>query len=185
VFAVPLLYVCTVGGSPEPLVAALEKFRPARVLFVVSPDSRASLPRIVETLAAKGYELGPGTRQSVQVRDPDDIVVCVQDMREQLDPEVRRWRAQGSDHDVVADVTGGTKCMSAALALVARPWTGVQFAYVGGAQRTQQGLGVVVSGTERPLIRTNPWDTLGFVTARHNADGSRWLWAIAPRTPVC
>jgi len=25
----------------------------------------------------------------------------------------------------------------------------------------------------------------GFVTARHNADGSRWLWAIAPRTPVC
>jgi CRISPR-associated protein (TIGR02710 family) len=86
-------------------------------------------------------------------------------MRE-LGPEVEKWVKRGSDYSVLVDLTGGTKCMSAALALAARRWP-CQFAYVGGAdlggaERTKGGVGVVVSGKEQIVYSQNPWDSLGY-----------------------
>ncbi|OQX91368.1 MAG: hypothetical protein B6D58_08485, partial [candidate division Zixibacteria bacterium 4484_95] len=50
--------------------------------------------------------------------------------------------------DIVIDLTGGTKQMSAALALAATE-QGLKVSYVGGEERTKDGLGTVVSGTEK------------------------------------
>ena len=79
---------------------------------------------------------------------------------QQLDEEVHRWLERGDDYRVVADFTAGTKCMTAALALQARRWPCL-FSYVGGGQRTKEGVGVVISGTERIVHQINPWDALG------------------------
>jgi CRISPR-associated protein (TIGR02710 family) len=155
----PRLYICTVGGSPEPIVAALSAQRPDRVVFVVSPDSRGQTEQIRDRLDPP---LAAGAWAVTEVGDPQDLSVCVQAMREQLEPEVAAWWARGPDHEVAVDFTGGTKCMSAAVALVARPWRRLHFVYVGGSRRTNDGLGVVVSGSERVLMDRNPWDSLGY-----------------------
>ncbi len=51
--------------------------------------------------------------------------------------------------------------MSAALALVARPWK-CRFSYVGGELRNKDGVGTVESGSERVVHSANPWDALGY-----------------------
>jgi CRISPR-associated protein (TIGR02710 family) len=78
-----------------------------------------------------------------------------------LGEEVERWLGRGEGYQVVVDFTGGTKCMSAALALQAHPW-GCRFSYVGGTERTKDAVGVVVSGKEQVLHTQNPWEALGF-----------------------
>jgi CRISPR-associated protein (TIGR02710 family) len=85
---------------------------------------------------------------------------CVERLRG-LTPEVERWLARGPDFAVVADFTGGTKCMSAALALQARRWP-CRFSFVGGTERTKDNVGVVISGKEQVLHGSNPWDALGY-----------------------
>lgn len=157
-----LLHICTVGGSPEPIVASIAQCRPDRVLFVTSPDSQKMVGPIVTAIAASGHTLGAGAWDTPGISDPQDIALCVRGMRDGLEAEVRRWQARGVDHEVSVDFTGGTKCMSAALALVARPWVGVRFVYVGGTARTNAGLGIVVAGSEKVLERANPWDSLGY-----------------------
>jgi len=74
---------------------------------------------------------------------------------------VSEWIARGAAFQVVVDFTGGTKCMSAAIAIQASRWPCV-FSYVGGNERTKDGVGVVVSGAEKVVHQTNPWDALGY-----------------------
>jgi CRISPR-associated protein (TIGR02710 family) len=66
----------------------------------------------------------------------------------------------------VVDFTGGTKCMSAAIALHARQWRCL-YSYVGGSERTRDGIGVVVSGTEQIVHHANPWNALGSQALEH------------------
>jgi CRISPR-associated protein (TIGR02710 family) len=154
------LLICTVGGSPEPIAAALKHWRPHRVIFVPSKQSRAEVEAKVLPLArAAGFALDIGCYDFVEVPDPQDFTACVRKMRD-LGPEIGRWHARGSEYSVVVDYTGGTKTMSAALALQAHPWD-CTFAYVGGSERTKNDLGVVVSGTEQVTHVQNPWDALG------------------------
>ena len=96
----------------------------------------------------------------VQVRDAQDFTSCIEDMERELSGRVSEW-LQDSDREVVVDVTGGTKCMSAAIALVARRWN-CTFRYVGGDRRTKEGLGVVEDRAERIYHYANPMDELGF-----------------------
>jgi CRISPR-associated protein (TIGR02710 family) len=155
-----ILLICTVGGSPEPITAALKHWRPRRVLFVPSRQTRPEVETKVLPLARQeGFDLDVGCYDYVELPDPQDFALCVRKMRD-LGPEIRRWLARGADYSVVVDYTGGTKTMSAALALQAHPWD-CTFAYVGGTERTKNDLGVVVSGKEVVMRVQNPWDALG------------------------
>ena len=51
--------------------------------------------------------------------------------------------------------------MSAALAMVARTWP-CAFTYVGGSERTKNGVGIVVNNKEQIIHSHNPWDVLGY-----------------------
>jgi len=93
----------------------------------------------------------------VEVPEPENLCSCYAAVRR----GVRRWLEEkrlGSD-EVVVDITGGTKPMSAGLALAAVEQFR-HFTYVGGREREKGGLGVVVSGTERTVPTLNPWDEL-------------------------
>jgi hypothetical protein len=46
------LLICTVGGSPEPVVAALERWRPLKVRFVHTPQTKDDI---------EGKRQAPGT----------------------------------------------------------------------------------------------------------------------------
>ena len=78
--------------------------------------------------------------------------------------------------------------MSAALAMVARPWPAVQFSYVGSSERDKDNVGIVISGKEQVMHNVNPWDALGYqvvenavVAFNHHDYGEAAQWLILAR----
>lgn len=155
------LLVCTVGSSPEPIVATLKRWNPVRIRFVPTRETRELIDaRVVPLAQSEGIALDPGRYDVLELPDGQDLAACISTLR-QLVPIVDEWLGRGDPYQVVADFTGGTKCMSAALALQAHRWRCV-FSYVGGSERSKDGVGVVISGKEQVLHAHNPWDALGF-----------------------
>ncbi len=114
---VDTVLLLTVGGSSEPLIHAIRHLPPDRgfVCFLCSPESRVlveggeggnrSIPEAAG-LAASRYEV-------VVWEDPDDLAQCVAT----LFSLQRRIRQRFPAARVVANYTGGTKTMSAALVI--------------------------------------------------------------------
>jgi CRISPR-associated protein (TIGR02710 family) len=158
--AASTLLICTVGGSPEPVVAALKHWRPARVRFVHTPQTKGDVDaKIVPKARDEGVDLDAGRYDLFELPDGQDLAICLDRLR-QLTPEVMQWAARGQEFQVVVDFTGGTKCMSVSVGLQASRWPCI-FSYVGGSERTKDGVGVVVSGAEKVVYQANPWDALG------------------------
>jgi CRISPR-associated protein (TIGR02710 family) len=153
------LLICTVGGTPEPIVAALKQWRPVRVRFVHTPATKGKVAEIVPKAREEGVDLDAGRYDLLQLPDEQDFASCVEHLRGLTD-EVRAWAARGDGCQVVVDITGGTKCMTAALAIQASHWPCL-FSYVAGKERTKDGVGIVVSGAEIVRHAQNPWDALG------------------------
>lgn len=155
------LLICTVGGTPEPVVTSLLHWRPARVFFIPSAQTETQVDAVLHRFAERAAQpLGPGVYRICPVDDAEDMHGCLRIIR-LLDHEVEEWLKRGTDYQIVADFTAGTKCMSAALALEARRWP-CRFSYVGGARRTKDGMGVVETGAERVVHSANPWEALGY-----------------------
>ena len=153
-----LLY--SVGGSPEPVAASIAHWKPARVIFLPSLETQSQIEQIVAGAAERGFDIPPGCYETRAVRDAEDFGACVSTFRE-LNHAVHEWLARGDKYGVIVDFTGGTKCMTSALALQARGWP-CSFSYIGGGERTKNGVGIVVSGKERVLRTENPWNVLGY-----------------------
>lgn len=135
--------ILTVGGSPEPVVKSIEEHSPERVYFIAS---HASVPLIGTVVA--GLK-GRVEHQTVVVEDPEDLMeVYLKCARELKGIEGK---------DVLIDYTGGTKSMSAGVALYGVVH-GCTFTYVGGTKRSKGGLGVVETGSERIVSQENPFD---------------------------
>ncbi len=153
--------ICTVGGTPEPVVYSIKEWRPEKIVFVASDKTKGDVKeKIVPCLKEKGFDIDRGRYDLLELSDPENLEACIEDMS-QLTTDVHRWIEGGEGSEVVVDFTGGTKCMSAALVLVARRWP-CTFSYVGGKSRTKEGIGVVISGQERAIYQTNPWSALGY-----------------------
>jgi CRISPR-associated protein (TIGR02710 family) len=149
-----------VGGSPEPIVAALKQWRPGRVRFVHTPQTKDDVAaKVVPMARAERVDLDAGRYDLFELPDGQDIASCLDHLR-QLTPIVSEWAARGESFQVVVDFTGGTKCMSVAIGIQASRWPCV-FSYVGGNERTKEGVGIVVSGAEKIVHQANPWDALG------------------------
>ncbi len=165
-----VLLIATVGGAVQPIAAAIRHSRPVRVRFICSADTRALIdrlgddPGIAQQLARDGYRLDPAVWDAIDVINPQDLAGCVETVRRSLTSEVERWVSRGDEFQVVCDFTGGTKCMTAALALVARHWPCLM-EYVGGSQRDKSGVGVVVDGREQVIRKLHPWTALGYQAA--------------------
>lgn len=156
----PVVMVCTVGGTPAPVRTSICHHRPSHVIYVASPQSRETIRKDIE----EGLEWKVNDTQVVTLENYQDIVQCVQDMREYI---VQALQAMSLPEDtpLIADITGGTKIMSAALALVMMEFKS-RFSYVGGSSRTKGGLGIVESGTEFVVQDANPWDVLALREVR-------------------
>ncbi len=152
--------VATVGGTPDPIVTSVLHWQPLRVFFVVSPQSRTDVDgKICPLLLAKGYGFDRGRYELVDISDAENFSQTVDELRH-LGRRIKE--IDQPTVEVVADFTGGTKAMSAALALTAARWPW-RTSYVGGGERDKGGLGVVLSGSERVVHDANPWDALGVV----------------------
>ncbi|MEQ8767238.1 MAG: TIGR02710 family CRISPR-associated CARF protein [Planctomycetota bacterium] len=165
------LLICTVGGTPDPIVKALLHWQPIKVCFLPTPQTRSRIDldsvnstgntvlSIIKAAKAAAYALDAGRYEIHELSDGEDLASCLTELH-RLTDDVERWVERGAEFEVIVDFTGGTKCMSAAVALQASRWPCV-FSYVGGPQRTKDGVGTVQSGHERVVHRANPWEALG------------------------
>ncbi len=127
------ILLVTVGGSPAPIITAIQRLEPARVIFICSDGKKGSKSQVTgtgkpctirhpdgaeEKIANLPTHLGIADRfdedhDVVLLDDPDDLAACYRTIARhtRLLPNV--------DGNITVDYTGGTKTMSAALALVA------------------------------------------------------------------
>ena len=130
----PKILIVTVGGSFQPIVTAIRTLSPDRVVFLCSDGDKGSKfqvigegnpcevrrgAEVVERLPNIPTQVGLGDRfqperDVVLIQNPDDLSECYR-----LTTELVRTLQQSSDYEIVADYTGGTKTMSAALVLAA------------------------------------------------------------------
>lgn len=152
----------SVGGSPAPVVYAINQHRPEYVIFFASRDSREKA--VAEVLPNVNFR--PRDHQFIVTPNEQDLEASARTLLQELPRTLDVWRL-GFD-DLGADYTGGTKTMSAAVVLALSRRVG-SFSYVGGVERDKAGLGVVIDGREQMLYCRNPWDTMAVDTLRQMA----------------
>lgn len=124
--------IVTVGGSPDPILKAVELHQPDEVIFACSapPCERPSLdqvigegtpcrhlvdgqeqwrPNLVTQLDLNGFR---EDLQIIRFPDPDDLNDCLERLREFIKGLQQRFTLL----ELAGDFTGGTKSMSASLA---------------------------------------------------------------------
>lgn len=101
--------VVTVGGSPDPIVTAIETLRPDHCVFVCTEQTRQHVDGVVTKVSQTLTGL---THESVVLDDPDDPDAVLR----RCSQEIERLAPSGQ---VLVDYTGGTKSMSAGLLLAA------------------------------------------------------------------
>ena len=150
----PKALIISLGGTPEPIIKSIEEHKPDYLCFFSSQESNAKeYPNVKKNLDKMG--ISPKI-ESVIVDDVGDLVHCYERALE----IATKIEKQGiSPEDVVVDYTGGTKTMSAAL-ILATITKFTKFSYVGGKERTKEGLGVVISGAEEIKTALSPWQVL-------------------------
>lgn len=150
-----LMLICSVGGTPQPIVASIKQYQPSRVILWHTADTKKTADQSV-----LDSNIVAGCVDFRLVSDEQDFTSCVADARS-LRNDFEHWTTRSDSHEVIVDFTGGTKLMSAALALVTHRWK-CRFSYVGGTQRSKGGIGIVVDGSENPIRSDNPLDALAY-----------------------
>lgn len=142
--------IISVGGSPEPIVVTIAEHKPEFVCFLASQQTVEKIGAVKDALRGKGVNI---LDYKVICDDHEDLLNCYSKAAECA----QRIAAQGFQPDeVLVDYTGGTKSMTAALAL-ATVGQGYSFSYVAGRERNKNGVGTVVSGTEVVKRGISPW----------------------------
>jgi len=151
--------VLTVGGTAEPIVFTIRSLRPRHVALVCSEGSLATAVAVKNELRS-GPPTPGGPQPDVRTFKTDDeadLVACHRCVAQAL--AYLRDHCRLDRSQVRIDYTGGTKTMSAAAVLAAAP-DGYQFVYVTGEKRNRDGLGAVLSGSEKIVFPPNPWTVL-------------------------
>ena len=173
--------IVTVGGASAPIISAIREHQPTFVAFVTSKDQRdpprpgsyvtvdglgepcdvraeqkcsncktVLTPRQANPSIVARTGLAPDTYQTIQV-EPDDLNEAYADLRDLL----ATLRQRFPDARLIADYTGGTKTMSAALTLAALERGDCELALMAG-QRTD--LVRVTDGTQTAAaVDTRSW----------------------------
>jgi len=146
--------IISVGGTPAPIVKSISEYKPEFISFFASQDTCDKVFEIKQEVIKND-----GSKMSSEITladDVNDLFHCF----EKAEEAVSRVLSKGfKKNEVIVDYTGGTKNMSVALALAAVTH-GFSFSYVGGKERTKEGVGIVVNGTEQIYKNINPWDFL-------------------------
>jgi len=123
--------ILTTGKTAEPLIRTIRQYRPKHVCFVSSKEAIPQLSRVLqETHGDEQYQYS-----FHQVTDINSISHCVEVSTKAFSELLGRGY---QPQEIVADITGGTKVMSAALTIAALRHQS-PIIYVGGQHRDQHG----------------------------------------------
>jgi len=144
--------ICSVGGSPEPIIYTIEAQGPTQVAFFCSEDSYSIGKEVLDHFVDRKFNV-----DIIRLTDPESLTVCYKEIREGMNALIKKWNLPLEQINL--DYTGGTKTMSAAIVLAAAENLS-HFSYIGGSDRDKGGIGVVINGKERRYIQSNPWKEL-------------------------
>lgn len=146
-----VVLLCTVGGSHQPILTAIREVSPAVVtFFCTGPDPATGKAGSRAQVEGKGTPVEVIRRCEVVERLPniptqaglsDEAFTVCEVPADDLDAaahlmlaEIDRLRAAHPEAELFADYTGGTKTMTAALAIAALERPGVELRLVTGAR---------------------------------------------------
>ena len=148
--------LCTVGGSPQPILTAIRERNPDYIFFICSGPDPATRKRGSDTLVdgppptIPGYTI-PGKLELA--RDRYEVVLVPADglgsAYIEIHKAVVKLKRRFPNHALIADYTGGTKSMSAALICAALDFNDVRLQLVTGERTNLQK---VALGTEVPVL---------------------------------
>lgn len=151
--------IVNVGGTDGPIIFSLSTHRPNFIYFIPSRETEHSIPSIIEKAFPKNNRV---KYESFPVENADDLLATYKACQKAF----IAIKALGlNNNELLADITGGTKVMSAGLALAAAN-QGVQMVYVAGLKRTKDGVGTVENGTEFVISNSHPYE----VTAKQEIE---------------
>lgn len=180
--------LASVGGSTAPVIKSIQESRPAKIIFFVSAESYALVTR--EILPAVMPVLGGiPPHEIIKTPDEQDLGQSTFVLLREV-PAAMHKLGESDEWPSLVDFTGGTKVMSAALVWAASRFA-CQFSYVGADSpdaRNKGGLGIVIDGKERCLLRENPWNEIAWfavqdATALFNA--GQYANAAALLNKIC
>lgn len=144
----------SVGGTPEQTIKSIGFNKCEYVIFFCSKETYRLVPEIRDEAAGsmkiKEYE-------RIVTDSSEDMGKCYRAILQRLPTILDLW---GMNYeDMIVDYTGGTKTMTSALVLATIEYCN-KYSYVGGEDRTKNGVGVVIGGQEKFYYQENPWDEL-------------------------
>ncbi len=159
------ILICSVGGSPQPIITSIDELCPDKIIYIASPESRRKIRHDIESNLYWNQILDIET---VTLSNYQDLLTSIRDIRNGLDKAFKHMDVKEND-EIYADITGGTKVMSSALTLVASEFP-CRLRYIGGDVRTKDGLGIVVDGEEKICRADNPWEVMAAKKVQHLAE---------------
>ncbi len=157
----PKAILVSLGGTPAPITFSLNHQKPEYICFFVSGETRDTIDKDI----LPNLDFNPRHHDWIVTPSAESLSECYRAIFQELPRILKKWKVEPKD--LVVDYTGGTKTMSVALAL-ATIENSSSYTYIGGVERSKEGLGVVINGKERMWHVDNPWDELA-VSERREA----------------
>ena len=155
----PKAILISLGGTPAPLIFSLNHQKPDYICFFVSEESKESINKDI----LPELDFKPKHHYWIVTPSAESLSECYRAISRELPRILRKWQININDLNV--DYTGGTKTMSVAVALATVENTS-HYSYVGGTDRSKQGVGVVLNGKERMWYLENPWDEMAVLESK-------------------
>lgn len=152
----PKAILISVGGSPQPIIKSLNEQRPEYICFFTSQATKNSTEKdVLPTLSFK-----PRHWDWIITPNAEGLSECYKEIVIKLPDILKKWNVKESE--LVVDYTGGTKTMSVATTLATIEWSS-RYSYVGGVERSKDGVGIVMNGKEKMLFLDNPWNEIALM----------------------
>ena len=158
----PKAILISLGGTPAPLIYSLNHQKPDYICFFVSEESKSSIDRDI----LPRLDFKPKNHDWIVTPSAEILSECFRVISQELPRILKKWQVDLKD--LIVDYTGGTKTMSVALALATIQFAST-FTYVGGIDRTKDGLGIVINGKEKMWYVDNPWDEIAVIERKEAA----------------
>lgn len=127
------MMICTVGGTPDPLIESIKKKNPDFVYFIASQETVKAIGKIVEDT-----NLSINRYKSYIIEYAESIIETYEVSR----GIIKKIKERDNNTKIFINHTGGTKSMSAGVVLAGSEY-GCSFVYVGGKERDKGGVGIV------------------------------------------
>lgn len=152
----PKAILISVGGSPQPIIKSLNEQRPEYICFFTSQATKNSTEKdVLPTLSFK-----PRHWDWIITPNAEGLSECYKEIVTKLPDILKKWNVKESQ--IIVDYTGGTKTMSVAITLATIEWSSM-YSYVGGMERSKEGVGIVINGKEKILCLDNPWNEIALM----------------------